>query len=93
MRSTKTKEKIFRESFSLLTNGWIPDEIFNAYMNDKDGDGTIKMQEWCVDNMRGEIMDWSTGLGIIEAVESLYQCALENGNLSEELTFGKKSEW
>ena len=32
--------------------------------------------------MRGEIMDWCTGIGIIEAVEHLYKTALENGNLS-----------
>lgn len=88
-RSEKTKEQIYRDSFSLLTNGYIPDEIFNGYINDEDGEGTSRLQWWCVDNMRGEIMDWCTGIGIIEAVEKLYECALDNGNLSEELTFGK----
>ena len=34
--------------------------------------------------MRGEIMDWCTGIGIIESVEHLYKTALENGNLSIE---------
>ena len=81
MKSNKTKEQIYRISFGLFTNGHIPDEIFNGYMNDEDGEGTSRLQWWCVDNMRGDIMDWCTGIGIIEAVEHLYQCAKENGNL------------
>ncbi len=78
MRSRKTKEQIFKDGFSLFTNGQIPSDIFNAYMSDED---TFKLQCWVVNNMRGEIMDWCTGIGIIEAVEHLYTTALENGNL------------
>jgi len=89
-RSEKTKEQIYRDSFSLLTNGYIPDKILNDFINDEDGEATFELQCWIVNNMRGEIMDWATGIGIIEAVEKLYECALDNGNLSEELTFGKK---
>jgi hypothetical protein len=84
MRSTKTKEQIFRDGFGLFTNGQIPNDMFNDYMNDEDGEATSRLQWWCVDNMRGEIMDWCTGIGIIEAVEHLYKTALENGNLSIE---------
>lgn len=83
MRSTKTKEQIFRDGFSLFTNGQIPNEIFNNYMTDEDGEATSRLQWWCVDNMRGEIMDWCTGIGIIEAVEHLYKTALENGNFAK----------
>lgn len=85
MRSTKSKEQIFRDGFSCFVNGHIPDDIFNGYMNDADGEGVSRLQWWCVDNMRGEIMDWCTGIGIIEAVEHLYQTAYENGNLSEDI--------
>ncbi len=81
MRSNKTKEQIYRDAFGLFTNGSIPDEIFNAYMNDTDGEGASRLQWWCVDNMRGELLDWCTGIGIIEAVEILYNVAHENGNL------------
>jgi len=86
-RSKKTKEQIFRETFALFTNNRIPDNLFNNYMNDEDGEATILLQEWVVNNMRGEIEDWCTGIGIIEAVEHLYEVALGNGNLSEELSF------
>ena len=81
MRSTKTKEQIFREGFRLFTNEEVPSDIFNAYMTDVDGEATFELQRWCVYNMRDEIMDWCTGIGIIEAVELLYKTALENGNI------------
>lgn len=81
-RSTKAKEKIYREAFGLMTNGYIPDNIFNGYMNDTDGEGASRIQWWCVNNMRLEIIDWCTGIGIIEAVEHLYKVAHENGNIS-----------
>lgn len=82
MRSTKTKEQIFRDGFGLFTNGQIPNDIFDGYMKDEDGEATFKLQCWILNNMRGEIIDWATGIGIIEAVELLYNSALENGNLS-----------
>jgi hypothetical protein len=77
-KKNMTKEKILRVAFGLLTNGSILDKIFNAYMPGND-DG--RLQNWCVDNMRGELMDWCTGIGIIEAVEVMYNAALENGNI------------
>jgi hypothetical protein len=84
MRSTKTKEQIFRDGFRLFTSGQIPNDMFNAYMSDEDGETTFELQSWIVNNMRGEIMDWCTAIGIIEAVEHLYETAFENGNLSIE---------
>ena len=81
MRSTKTKEQIYREGFRLFTNGQIPDVIFNSYVNDQNDDATSELQNWCLNNMKDSISDWCTGIGIIEAVEDLYNTALENGNL------------
>jgi hypothetical protein len=81
MKSKKTKEQIFIDGFSLFINKQIPTDIFNAYMNDINGEATAELQYWIVNNMRKEIMDWCTAIGIIEAVEHLYQTALENGNL------------
>lgn len=81
MATNKFKEQIFRDAFALFTNGRIPDDIFNAYMNDETGEATSKLQFWILANMRGEIVEWCTGIGVIEAVEHLYQTALENGNI------------
>lgn len=81
MKSTTTKEKIFRDAFGLFTNGYIPYEIFNAYMNDSDGEGSLRMQCWCIGNVRGDVMDWITGIGVVEAVELLYKSAIENGTI------------
>lgn len=79
--STKTREEILKEAFSLFVNRKIPDNIFQEYINDTEGEGTSNLQCWIVNNMRGEIKDWCTGIGIIEAVEHLYKVAKENGNL------------
>lgn len=77
------KEKIYRDSFSLFLDSKIPDDIFNNYINDKDGEATSILQWWIIDNMKEELDYWCTGIGIIEAVEHLYNCALENGNLTK----------
>lgn len=84
IRSNKSKEQILRDAFGLLTNGRIPDDIFNEYIDNVDGDGSWRIQEWCVNNMKESIADWCTGIGIIEAVEHLYDVALENGNIKTE---------
>lgn len=83
MRSNKTKEQILRDGFTLFVNKPVPDELLINYINDKYGESTAKLQCWLLDNMRTEITDWCTGIGIIEAVEHLYQTALENGNINE----------
>lgn len=87
MRSKKSKEQIFRDGFSLFIIGNIPDDLFNAYLNDKDGEATSNLQFWIVNNMKPQISDWATGIGIIEAVELMYETSRDNGNLSVELTF------
>ena len=83
MRSNKTKEQIYRDSFSLFVNGRIPNKILDDYLNDQDGEGSSNIQCWIVNNMRDEIMDWCTGIGIMDAVDILYNEAKANGNLKE----------
>jgi hypothetical protein len=81
MKSNKTKNEILKDAFGLFINNTIPDEIFNGYIDDKDGNGSFELQYWIVNHMKDEISDWCTGIGIIEAVEHLYKTALENGNI------------
>ena len=80
-RSKKTKEQIFKDSFSLFVNKKIPKKLLNGYMNDEDGLFTFELQEWIVNNLRPEISDWCTGIGVIDAVEILYESAVDNGRL------------
>lgn len=89
LRSNKTKEEIFRDAFHLFTNNEIPDDLFNDYLNDKDGEATFNLQCWVINNMKRQISDWATGIGIIEAAELMYESARENGNLSNKLTFNE----
>lgn len=86
MRSNKTKEQIYRNIFSLFSDVELPNEILKEYLYLND---SYNLQLWLVSNMKDELSDWCTGIGIIESAEHLYQCALENGNLSFELTFGE----
>ena len=84
VRSNKTKEEIFRDGFTLFVNKPLPDKLLINYLNDENGLATSSLQMWLVDNMKTELIDWCTGIGIIEAVEHLYEAALENGNINEE---------
>jgi len=86
MRSKKTKEQIFKDGFNLFFTKPIPCGLLDAYLNDTSGEGSLNLQYWISCNMRSELIDWSTAIGIIEAVEHLFYTALENGNLSVEVT-------
>lgn len=83
-KSIKTKKQIFRDAFSLFLEKDIPDDIFTNYMRDliiKDGEPTMIFQSWILNNMKKEISDWATAIGIIESVELMYEEAKSNGNL------------
>lgn len=85
MKSIKTKEQIFRECFALFVDSTIPDDIFNAYMNDVDGSASLELQAWLISNMKDSIADWATGIGIIDAVELMYNSAMDNGNIQKKI--------
>ena len=87
-RSNKTKEEIFRDGFSLFVNKIVPKPLLDGYLKDLetfDGEATSNLQVWIVNNLKPELNDWITGIGIIEAVELLYNSALENGNLGGDI--------
>jgi hypothetical protein len=77
------EEKI-KETFRLFLTKEIPQDLFNSYINDSfgehDGEGFSKLQDFVVDNLKKEI-SWSTAIGVIEAVEHIYNEAISNGNL------------
>lgn len=85
IKSKKTRSEILKGTIELFTSIPVPADIFEAYVNDRyvtnDGDGTMLMQEWIINNLRPSLSDWATGIGVIEAAEGMYECAKENGNL------------
>jgi hypothetical protein len=83
MRSNKTKLEIYKDFLRLVCNGPIPEQLLKDWIDDDGGNDSYLMQAWVVNNLRGEIMDWATGIGVLEAAESMYLTALENGNLNE----------
>ena len=79
----KTKKEYYQDVFGLMVNERIPDEILDNYINDVGDDSYSPLADYVLNNMRGEIMDWSTAIGIIEAVEHIYKEAVSNGNIKE----------
>jgi len=82
-KSNKTKPECYKDAFGLLLNKDVPDSILERYLNDIDGEGAYELQRFIVNNMKHELVDWSTGIGILEAVDKMYECALENGNVKD----------
>lgn len=72
-----TRADALKDVIQLFTNGSIPSDILKGYLEDETGEGSMLMQSWIINNMRGEILGWCTGIGIIEAAEHLYETALE----------------
>ncbi len=87
-RSTKTKIQCYRDALGLMVNGYIPDKLIEDYCNEVD-DAFEPLRDFVLNNMRGEILDWSTAIGIIEAADCLYDCAYENGNLYNPLVVNR----
>ena len=76
----KNRSEIFRTFFRLFTVGEIPDEIFDNYISDiNDGEYSLELQDWVINNTHDHLTDIITGIGIIESVEHLYKCSYENG--------------
>jgi len=69
-----------KDIFNLFLNKEVPDDIFEGYLRD-DEDCYLKLQDFIGANMKKEMLSWSTTIGILEASEHLYKCAVENGNI------------
>lgn len=52
MKSNKTKEQIYKETFDVFTKKEVPLKMLRAYMNDEDGQATSDLQCWIVNNMK-----------------------------------------
>jgi hypothetical protein len=90
MKSEKTKAEIFKEAIELFITEEVHNGLLINYLDaqedkDDEGDATFHLQAMIVNFMKPEILDWCTGIGIIEAVNHLYNTALENGNLINKL--------
>ncbi len=77
-------QELIRDTFRLFLTKEIPQDIFNNYIDDsfyeQDGEGFSKLQDFVSSNLKKEIK-WSTAIGIIEAVEHIYNEAISNGNI------------
>lgn len=77
----KTKLQVYTSALSLFVKVPVQEELITAYFNDEDGEATFSLQSWILNNMRDEIADWCTGIGVIDSLDLLYDEALFNGNV------------
>lgn len=85
----KTKFEIYKSAFGLFLNENVPDSMLHQYLdNIQYPDYHIEIQNYIIDNMKKEILDWNTGIGIIDAVDSMYDEAVSNGNVKI-INYGK----
>jgi len=64
--------------FGLLLNNIPTDDMILNYINEV----SEELQAFCVNNLKPEI-DWSTGIGIIDAANAIYFEAWANCNIKD----------
>lgn len=83
MKSFKTKVQIYQEMVSLFTETatLVPESIINDYLSDD----KTPLTNYINDNIRGDIHDWITTDGVLEAIDLLFKKSYESSRLSNEL--------
>ncbi len=89
MRIMEKKLEIYRNLFGAFLKKFPSEELLVRYFNNSeigdkyDDDGCLVMQDFVVNNLKPEF-NWSTGIGIIEAVEHIVEEAFANGNIKRD---------
>ncbi len=78
-----TKVKVYTDFLKLVVNYPFPENLIENYLSGSD-EGFSNLQGYISSNMNGGIYEWATSLGIIEAADHMFECALENGNITED---------
>ncbi len=71
---------LFREALQLLVDEPVPEWARMHAERIGDGTAAIQLQDWVCPRVRPS---WATGLGAIEAAESMVHEAISNGNIDE----------
>lgn len=81
----KTKFDIYKSAFDLFLNHSIPEKILNDYLTQDyfEAEDVFDIQDFISCNLKKEII-WSTAIGIMDAVEVMYEEAVANGNIKDE---------
>jgi len=79
----KNKKDYYLEIFSLFLTDSVPMTILDDFMKSDHDDGYTIIADFIGMHMKPEISEWSTCLGIVEAVEIIYNEAVMNGNIKD----------
>lgn len=87
MQSKKTKLEIFREGISLFIETPLPEDLFLEYCQDDEryGKGEQALRVWINFNLKDNVRDWITANSVLNAVELLYNNAVEANMLAPDL--------
>lgn len=78
--SEKVENPLF-EALEAITGKRPPDFLLGKFsVNELNDDESYELQTWCICNSRPT---WSTGIGIIEAAESIVSEAVSNRNIDK----------
>lgn len=76
----KNKFEYFQDVFRLLLKKEVPEDILKGYIDLDNENDYLRLVDFIGMNMKDEI-DWSTCVGLVEAVEHMYKEAVNNGNI------------
>lgn len=77
-KKSDTYKKYFYMTLECFLNDLPNDGVWESYINEEDGH--IELQDFINMNLK-EKFQWSTGIGIMEACESIVEEAYSNGNI------------
>lgn len=73
------KFEIYKQTFRLFLNEDVPDKLIVSYLEHEDND--YQLQDFIGLHMKKELLKWSTAIGIMDAVDIMYNEAISNGNI------------
>jgi hypothetical protein len=77
--------ELYSSVYALFLTKLPPKKLFDRFFDysfETGGDGFTDMQEFVTSNLKKEFY-WSTGIGIIEAIDHIVEEAISNGNIQK----------
>ncbi len=75
------KIKYYKEAFSMFLTKEVPDELIHNYINEIGDNHYSPLSDFIGMSLKKPISEWTTNLGIVEAVDLIVNEAIINGNI------------
>jgi hypothetical protein len=84
MSEGKKKINYYQDVFSLFLKKEVPERILKKYLNEETDDHVSELSDFIGMNMKNPISEWSTCIGVLDAVDTIYNEAIINGNIKRD---------